>query len=68
MATDEEWTCRRKRQCSSRKRAIDVARRAQADYGRMRAYRCPFCSWYHVGHPPSTRRVSSVAMPSTPGR
>jgi hypothetical protein len=73
MATEEEWGCLRKRRYRSRKKAVDVARRAQVRVGRMRAYRCPFGTetHYHVGHHWSdvdTVEVSSTSVPSTSPR
>lgn len=62
MVSEERWTCLRKNRYRTRKHARDVARRRQAEFGRMVAYRCPFGTphHYHVGHPP--RRLDTAAM------
>jgi hypothetical protein len=39
-----------KRAYPSRSSARKAARAAQAEYGRMDAYRCGECRSYHVGH------------------
>jgi hypothetical protein len=52
MATEEEWTCLRKRRYPTRAKARWVARRASLEIGKVRAYRCPFGPHYHIGHPP----------------
>lgn len=52
MATEEQHACLRKVAYPTRKRARDVARRAQVRAGRLRPYRCPFGkpAHWHVGH------------------
>lgn len=67
MATEEEWACLRKRRYHSRKKARDAARHAQAQTGRVHAYRCPFGrpAHWHVGHD-WRERDSTRALSSTP--
>lgn len=43
--------CVGKRQYAQGRHARLAARRAQSNGGgRMHAYRCPWCDWFHVGH------------------
>lgn len=57
-------------QCIGKRRyekadAKKVARHTETTYGggKLDAYRCPHCDWWHVGHPPprsiSTDRVAA---------
>lgn len=61
MASEEQWVCLRKRRYRRRSDARQAARRAQQDFGRMGVYHCPFCRWYHVGHP---RRANPAGVDS----
>lgn len=53
----EDRQCRSKRQQTKReaKRAI---RLMEQHAGRMVAYRCGWCGWWHVGHPLGKTRRS----------
>lgn len=48
----ENRGCKRKRSYSSRSVAKKVARKMSLKYrnGRMAAYKCDFCTQYHIGH------------------
>lgn len=58
--------CLRKRRYRRRHDAVQVARKAQARFGRMHAYRCPYCGHYHVGHPPRATLEERRASPPFP--
>jgi hypothetical protein len=49
--------CRGKRQYVTKAYAKNVAKRIQSlgGAGAMRAYRCPYCTSYHVGHDPGAQ-------------
>lgn len=68
MATEVEWTCLRKRRYHSRKKARDIARRAQARAGRVRVYRCPYGSpaHWHIGHDWRERESRDATLSRTP--
>lgn len=49
--------CIGKRTYRSKHDAKRAARRAETSFGggKLDAYRCPHCAWFHVGHPPKRR-------------
>lgn len=65
---DIEWTCLRKRRFDSRRKAINAARRGQAQFGHMRSYRCPYGSpaHWHVGHDRRERESRHASLSRTP--
>ncbi|MFG2359439.1 hypothetical protein [Streptomyces sp. NPDC048521] len=51
--TEEEATCTGKTPFHTRKAAKQRANQIRRHTGnRMRAYQCPFCAAYHLGHRP----------------
>lgn len=63
MQPDEEWLPRScdKIPCLSRKEARrEARRRIVPNGGRMRAYRCDWCPYWHVGHLPRLVRIGQL--------
>lgn len=48
---------------ANQRKARAEAERASAETGEtIRAYRCPFCGWWHVGHVPSMEALAGIAL------
>lgn len=54
---DETRQCISKRQQTKRE-AKKAIKAMECHTGRMIAYRCPWCSWWHVGHPLGKTKAS----------
>lgn len=57
-ATVRFYACDRKQ----RFRTPAEARQSNPVARGARPYRCPFCSWFHVGHTPSMKTLKKVAQ------
>lgn len=56
----EQNSCRGKREYMSMREASDGARIVSQRIGEpLLAYQCPFCCLFHVGHPPSRKRIEA---------
>lgn len=47
-----EAQCKGKVRYPTKREAKRSCRSAEQYVGRMQAYRCPWCSAFHIGHPP----------------
>ena len=61
-----ESECGNKVRYQDRAAAKRAIRRLQGRDGRLRAYPCSWCPWFHIGHPDEGARMAARVRRSTP--